>query len=186
MWEGHYFSEELKYVESLGWKVELLDGLVFSRERIFDYYINKFYELKIKAEKEGNQESRYLAKLHLNSLYGFFGKSLEQYEITCTEKPNLTAKDTITIGSRYLNKVIKENPSRSSNVAIAAAVTSYARIHVFKLIVKYYQHLYYVDTDSLFLDCKLDVQELGDELGLMKDELKGSFIKYGYFKPRSP
>ena len=76
MWEGHYFSEELKYVESLGWKVELLDGLVFSRERIFDYYINKFYELKIKAEKEGNQESRYLAKLHLNSLYGFFGKSL--------------------------------------------------------------------------------------------------------------
>ena len=51
MWEGHYFIEELKYVESLGWKVELLDGLVFSRERIFDYYINKFYELKIKAEK---------------------------------------------------------------------------------------------------------------------------------------
>ena len=57
---------------------------------------------------------------------------------------------------------------------------------MFKLIVKYYQHLYYVDTDSLFLDCKLDVQELGDELGLMKDELKGSFIKYGYFIPRSP
>ena len=73
MWKRHYFSEELKYVESLGWKVELLDGVEFSRERIFDNYINKFYELKIKAEKEGNQESRYLAKLHLNSLYGFFG-----------------------------------------------------------------------------------------------------------------
>ena len=38
-----------------------------------------------------------------------------------------------------------------------------------------------MDTDSLFLDCKLDPNEIGDELGLMKDELKGSYIKYGYF-----
>ena len=169
MWEGHYFSEELKYVESLGWKVELLDGLVFSRERIFDYYINKFYELKIKAEKEGNQESRYLAKLHLNSLYGFFGKSLEQYEITCTEKPNLTAKDTITIGSRYLNKVIKENPSRSSNVAIAAAVTSYARIHMIQF--KTLDGVYYTDTDSIFIDRPLPDYFIGKMLGQMDNEL---------------
>ena len=52
---------------------------------------------------------------------------------------------------------------------------------MFKLIKKYYNHLYYVDTDSLFLDTPLDKTEIGDNLGLMKEELKGSFIKYGYF-----
>ena len=43
-------------------------------------------------------ELRYLAKLHLNSLYGFFGKSLEQYEIRIKDEPSTSGKDFIKIG----------------------------------------------------------------------------------------
>ena len=106
------------------------NGTRFHPQRIFDSYIQKLYNLKLTAEKEGNQESRYLAKLHLNSLYGFFGKSLEQFQIKITDKVEGSSKDFINIGDNYLLKILSTQPSKSANVAIAAAVTSYARIHL--------------------------------------------------------
>lgn len=182
-WTGVYFSEELKFVKSIGYEVELIEGLAFTKFKPFDFYIDNLYNLKVKAEREGNKELRFLAKLHLNSLYGFFGKSLEQYYISITDKivPSINTIDFIQVEDNYLIKELKSQSSVTANVSMAAAVTSYARIHMYKLIHKYYEHLYYVDTDSLFLDIKLNDSEIGDRLGLMKDELKGKFIKYGYF-----
>jgi hypothetical protein len=37
---------------------------------VFNKYIKKFYKLKGKAEKDGNDSMRNIAKLLLNSLYG--------------------------------------------------------------------------------------------------------------------
>jgi hypothetical protein len=68
-----------------------------------------------------------------------------------------------------------------SNVAIAAAVTSFnaARIHMIKYKIS--QSIYYTDTDSIFVDQPLDENEIGKELGLMKDELDGCIIKKAVF-----
>lgn len=66
-----------------------------------------------------------------------------------------------------------------SNVAIAAAVTSYARIEMIKYKINY--DIYYTDTDSIFTSDDLTNLELGNEIGLMKDELKGNKINEAYF-----
>lgn len=62
-----------------------------------------------------------------------------------------------------------------SNVAIASAVTAYARMHMIPF--KLNTDCYYSDTDSAFTKTKLDPKLLGDELGLMKDELNGSLVR---------
>jgi hypothetical protein len=66
-----------------------------------------------------------------------------------------------------------------SNVAIASAVTAYARIHMIPF--KLNTDCYYSDTDSVFTKTKLDPSLIGDELGLMKDELDGVLVKEAYF-----
>jgi hypothetical protein len=66
-----------------------------------------------------------------------------------------------------------------SNVAIAAAVTAYARIHMIKY--KLSSNIYYTDTDSIFIDESLPDNEIGKELGLMKDELDGCVIEKAIF-----
>jgi hypothetical protein len=63
-----------------------------------------------------------------------------------------------------------------SHVGIAAAVTSYARIEMLELkmlLNKLGIKLYYTDTDSLFVDKELPTYLIGNELGQLKDELKG-------------
>lgn len=78
-----------------------------------------------------------------------------------------------------LNKTI---PSIvKSNVAIASAITSYARIEMMKYKTLPGINIYYSDTDSIFVDKELPDHFIGSELGQMKDELNGEVIKEAYF-----
>ena len=63
----------------------------------------------------------------------------------------------------------------NSNVGIASAITSYARIHM--IPYKINPNTLYTDTDSIFTTEALPNDLIGKELGLMKDELNGSIIK---------
>jgi hypothetical protein len=64
-------------------------------------------------------------------------------------------------------------------VAIAAAVTSYARIHMIDFIDN--SDVVYTDTDSIFATKLLDNNLVGKDLGLMKDEKNGNIIEEAYF-----
>ena len=64
-------------------------------------------------------------------------------------------------------------------MAIAAAVTSYARIHMIPFIL--HPGTVYTDTDSAFSETPIPIELIGDELGLMKDELDGQIIEEAYF-----
>lgn len=88
---------------------------------------------------------------------------------------NILKKLNIKLNSDYKSYPCLVN----SNVAIASAVTSYARIHMIPF--KLNNNCYYSDTDSVILGNKLENKFIGEELGLMKDELKGGVIKEGYF-----
>jgi hypothetical protein len=66
-----------------------------------------------------------------------------------------------------------------SNVAIAAAITAYARITM--IPYKLMEGTAYSDTDCIFTTDTLDDSLIGDDLGLMKDELKGNIIEEAYF-----
>jgi len=60
-----------------------------------------------------------------------------------------------------------------SNVAIASAITAYARIRMMDFKTIPGVTVFYTDTDSVFMDKELPTEMVGDELGQMKDELNG-------------
>lgn len=69
-WIGIYFTEELKTIIKYGYKVELIKVYNFSKENIFTKYIEFFYKIK----KYATGPLRFIAKMHLNTLYGYFGR----------------------------------------------------------------------------------------------------------------
>lgn len=75
-WTGIYFSEELKAVKEQGYTIKLISGYEFSKAYIFKDYVQHFYNKK----KESTGAERFIAKMHLNQLYGIFGRKLETIE----------------------------------------------------------------------------------------------------------
>jgi hypothetical protein len=202
-WKAVYFSEELKAVEHLGYKFKLIRGYEFSKGNLFDNYVDHFFN--IKRTSVGAQKG--IAKLHLNGLYGYFGRrqdlietinvsnsSIHKYLATRIVKELLKINDkysTLLLSANINHKVLRNlnmicesnikstNKIVMSNVAIAAAVTAYARIHMI-----YYKQLpgtVYTDTDSIFTTNILPEHLIGSDLGLMKDELNGVTIQEGLF-----
>jgi len=202
-WIGVYFSEELKAIVKLGYHVRLIKGYEFSRINLFSGYVHHFYNQK----KQAFGAERWIAKMHLNQLYGVFGRKQESIKTlnvynrdlpfhigTKFIKTIISINDeisTILISNNVDSNIIKELNSKfdtnissfytevKSNVAIAAAVTSYGRIHMIPFILN--GGTVYTDTDSIFTTTPLDPLLLGKDLGLMKDELEGSVIEEAYF-----
>jgi DNA polymerase type B, organellar and viral len=154
-WIGIYFTEELKAISKAGYKVELIKVYNFSKADIFTNYINYFYNIK----KFATGASRLIAKMHLNTLYGYFGRRK-----TLIETKNVFNNDLVKYFGNYtIFSVININENISTilmssnldydlineikdyyndselitnfrnvkaNVAIAAAVRAYARIEI--------------------------------------------------------
>lgn len=99
-------------------------------------------------------------------------KYLIQYENTPIPKKLIYAKKLGYISQEEFEKEIqKKYQSRHLNKAvhIAAAITSYARIHMHKFKTLYNNQCYYTDTDSVFLEKPLDPKYVSkEELGKMK------------------
>jgi hypothetical protein len=203
-WLGVYFSEELKVMVNLGYKIKLINGYEFTKIDLFSNYVNYFYN--IKSFSIGS--SRFLAKLHLNSLYGIFGRKLELNQIIIIKKKDLpqfmlnkVILKIIELNENYiaikvsknlnstilpeLNSQLETNFTDSfstpvkSNVALAAAITAYARITM--IPYKLMEGTAYSDTDCIFTTNTLPDHLVGKELGKMKDELEGNTISEAYF-----
>jgi hypothetical protein len=150
--------------------------------------------------------------MHLNQLYGYFGrrKTLIETRNVFNEElikyyGNYTIFSEIKINENITTILMSSNLDYNlineikdytnlnltssfrnvkSNVAIASAVTSYARIEMMELkmlLIKLGIKLYYTDTDSIFTDKEIPNYLIGKELGQLKDELNGKVIKKGYF-----
>lgn len=75
-WKGWYFSEELKYAKSLGYKINVFKGYSFNREsNVFKKYIEEIYSFKTNPK---NVIQKSIAKSLLNNLFGRFGIDLEK------------------------------------------------------------------------------------------------------------
>jgi len=198
-----YFSEELKAAEKLGYKIKLLKGQSFSRAKMFNNYIEDFYLIKKEADKDSPE--RFIAKLHLNTLYGIFGKTRDILETKIINAKDITnylvtrVVDTIVelqldlvilllknkrnieglkqLKDDYVcfnnsNKIKNNTTIVKSNVAIASAVTAYARTLMIKYKCTEGINVYYSDTDSIITDKPLPTSS---EIGGLKNEI----IKYG-------
>ncbi|KDR65024.1 hypothetical protein GALMADRAFT_82379 [Galerina marginata CBS 339.88] len=203
-WKGTYFSEELKEAVKYGYKIKMLKGYEYSKYDLFKSYIEHFYNIK----KISFGAQRFIAKMHLNQLYGYFGRKQELLETVNINKSELA----FYANTRIIKTIIESNDNTltlllysnlnvdilseikeivsmklnnneysfvKSNVGIAAAVTAYARIHMIPFKVNC--DIYYSDTDSIFTSTKLDPKFLGLDIGLMKDELNGLLIEEAYF-----
>jgi len=178
----------------------MISGYEFTKTNLFNEYVKTFYEIK----RTGNPLNRAIAKLLLNNLYGYFGRkqvniitenvkniNLEAILLTRIVKSITQINDEYStvlsysnINHKLLNQLNNEvhhiniknlqSPIKS-NVALAAAVTSYARIHMIPFKID--PNTLYTDTDSIFTSKTINSNLLGDALGLMKDELKGLVIK---------
>lgn len=156
---------ELQYAYDNG-HIESVEYLItYKPAIIFDDYIDYFYKLRLKYKAEGNKVFDFMTKRMMNSLYGKFGQKIdsmlfeeevdeERYEcLSVIDKDTGEWTKELTIG--HSRKVYKEAAEEGYNsfVAIAAQVTSLARIQLWKLIKKCgIENMYYCDTDSLFVN----------------------------------
>lgn len=159
-----------------------------SSKNLFKNYIDKWTNVKIKADKDGNKGMRQIAKLMLNSLYGKFGvnpNSAYKVPYLCSETGLIKYKSV-----KELRKPIY--------VPVASFITSYAReitISTSQKIKSYSIDKYnvdkyiYSDTDSVhtlltekeLLECGIDVDNY--KLGHWKNE--GEFKKAKYLRAKT-
>lgn len=120
---------------------EILDGCWFDTAvGIFDKYIDKYKELKLKSKGA----LRTLAKLFLNNLYGKMASS------TVSSWKYAVTKEDGTIAF----KTICENDKKAGYIAVGSAITSYARNFTITAAQKNYHGVdeagfIYADTDSI-------------------------------------
>ena len=165
----------------------------YSQTLIFNDFIEHFYEIK----KHSSGPTKFISKLMLNTLYGVFGRKQELLKTININSKDINdytnthiVKNVLEIDNDIYTLLVYQNLdvdtinelnvtldtdisdkvySVKSNVAIAAAVTAYARIHMIQF--KTLPGVYYTDTDSIFIDRALPGHLIGKELGMMDNEL---------------
>jgi len=160
---------------------------MYNPEDLFSEFVQFFYGLKQYYRSEKNPVFEKMAKLILNSLYGKFGQRVKEIE-PVGEDPfvemGIREVKDIDSGERWREIIVnhtiyvertEEEESIHSFPAIAAHVTDYARLHLWKLIQKAgRKNVLYVDTDSLFVNRegyeRLQDEISPDELGKLKLE----------------
>lgn len=189
----YYYKEILKALE-LGYKIKLIRGFKYEKEEfLFKSFVEEIYEIR---KNSTSKSMNSIAKLILNSLYGRFGmkiftqstKFIKSQDIKNIKK-DFNIKNIFYIGNDlYTVSVTKKSENKKdlyknsvdteTAVQIASTVTSLARIFMYKFKTLEDNKCYYTDTDSIFLQKKLDSKYLGNELGEFKLEYE---INEGFF-----
>nr|YP_009493062.1 DNA-directed RNA polymerase [Ganoderma tsugae]AWJ63857.1 DNA-directed RNA polymerase [Ganoderma tsugae] len=193
-WTGIYTGVEYRRALELGYKLKIIDGLMFNAKFIFREYVSALYDIKLNSEKGS---PRYIiAKLLLNSLYGRFAIDPNLYKHNLISEAqldeyalNYKIEDIDSLGNgklliRYFDeKVVDYKPEyqmMSTSIAISAAITAGARTYMNYFLLNY--DVYYTDTDSAYIKGKLDPKFVGDVIGQFK--LEGVFDEVVFLAPK--
>lgn len=197
-WIGVYFSEELKVAVELGYQIVLIEAIEFEKSKPFDRFVDCFYDLKTNSI---DKIERLIAKLMANALYGKTAQKpitrltkimSDNQEILNIHIKYTNVKTSLIMGDKYLveydinpNDDLIKDPllyihlwneamdcieSNDSCVQIASAVTSYARILLHELKINT-NDVIYCDTDSIVTTKPISINYLGDQIGLLKNEV---------------
>ena len=195
-WVDVYYHKEILKAIELGYRVKMLRGFKYEKEdHIFTSFITNMYQKRINST---NNSLNYIAKLVMNSLYGRFGMKIfvESTKFLTSQqvfehKSRYTIRDIKQIGNADLYNVSlipligldKVNYKNSINtetaVQIASVVTAEARIYMYDFKNIKNNKCYYTDTDSIFLQHKLEEKYVNTKLGGFKLEYEfyeGMFI----------
>ena len=136
----HYNVYNPEYMS--GWKFKASVGM-------FDKYIDKWMEAKIKASKESNPGMRYISKMYLNQIYGKYAQDTR-----------MVNKVPFFDGEKVRYYYSEPKSRKGLYIAVASFVTSYARLKTIssaqKIMDDYNSgksdiQFVYSDTDSLKL-----------------------------------
>jgi len=189
-WSDMIFSSELDNAVKLGYQFEILWGYKFEPKNVFKSYVDCLYALRLEYPK--SHPLNLIAKLLLNSLYGRFGMIDEFPDIIIfkdkksfnefMKNTNLEILELIELGDKLLVKYRSDDKNQqtmlygnlethNTNVAIASAITGYARVHMSQFKNNPDFILYYTDTDSAYISKPLPKDLVNSKvLGLMKLE----------------
>ena len=155
---------ELFAAIELGHVAGIHDWVAYDMTQLFTDYVEYFYEWRKACNGSSDSIGATIAKLFLNTLYGKFGQRSTTWH-PCDKGISTTYKqwdeyDCDTGEWRRFRTIgdttYQESEPRDAHFAIpsiAAFVTSYARQYLLWLIeLAGWEHVYYVDTDSLLVD----------------------------------
>lgn len=193
-WVGWVCSAEMDRCIELGYTFTIIKGYTFEVGDIFKAFIETMYKLRLEFPK--GHPLNDVAKLLSNSLYGKFAmkpsaSKLEIYNITDAEDRAIF-KELLRVWGESVQEwievdnhlfVVRDSlvPLTSSdeeshyhgldiNIAVASAITSYARVYMSSVKNNPNFNLYYSDTDSAVTDAPLPDFAVGTELGQFKLE----------------
>lgn len=151
-----------------GWKFRYRTG-------IFNAYVDKWVNVKVTAEKEGNGAERAVAKMFLTNLYGKFGKN----PLVASKIPYLDKSGVVKYYQTDFE--IKE----SIYIPLALFVTSESRYITISAAQQNYKRFIYADTDSLHLEGTeepIGIKVDKYELGAWKNE--GNFLRAKFLRAK--
>lgn len=179
---------------------EVKNVCIYEADNYFESYVDYFYTKRLASKKIKDKVHDYLYKLFMNTLYGKFGQRNENWEPVADIDPEIidtyTIYDTTTKTSETYkvfgghvwkkNELGEREESVNSFPAVAAHVTSYARMLLWEAIeTAGIENVYYCDTDSIMCN-ETGYNRLkaagflhDSELGKLKLEKIGTLHLYG-------
>lgn len=159
---------------------------LYEHAPIFKEFVTYLYEKRLQADNAEDPLDGYSYKILLNSHYGKWGQN--GYKTIKLGRQQFEAYRTFEVIDGETGKVIKyrqlgydlemtvvEGSSREAFPAIAAHVTSYARMYLYNLVsLAGHSNVFYIDTDSLLVNAagahQLESFRSDSELGGLKVE----------------
>lgn len=188
------FSKEIQLGISAGYKYKLHYGYRMELAPICEKFFEKMISVKTEAKAQGKLSLTWAAKITANSGYGYFGfdpynrtvlriygKNMEEHVESLADNAQLSYRRE---GDAFICHERTNVMLPDVNVAVAAAITSYARMRLWELIQDIKDaggEVYYCDTDSVH--CSIDIVDhkilgpkwcglgKGKNLGELKREL---------------
>jgi len=184
------FSEEIDYDI---YEYKFIEGLEFKKAKFKAKFFNDGFQRKAQAKADNNPAMSQAHKIIINSGYGFWGlRTMERDGVIISSSENPTylpylhSDRLINImehGDYTFSRVKKDLDVKDFNVGVAAAISSYARLKLHKLLTaikKAGGEIFYSDTDSVICNINLNDHPAlkkefqwdgnGVELGSLKNE----------------
>lgn len=177
-------TPELIYAFDQGWIKKAYQFAWYAKAPVLKAYAEYFTQLKIKYEQENNPGMRALTKIFPNAVYGKFAQKDHQLEEIGECDPRIVEfidgydADTkqyyqILCYGGHAYKATTGIVAPNGFIAIAAAITAYARMRLWTAMQSAgLDNVYHVATDSLIVN-----QDGYDRLKNMLDPYKIGFLK---------
>lgn len=198
-------TPEIKFVLKHGKIIRVKELCVYKMRVIYKDFVDFFYGVKKQATIENDKVTREIAKLIMNSGYGWWATKKHTLKHISVSKENRVIKydekilkigettqtqQKIQLGYQiFLQQTNNNENAFDSFVAIASFVTSYARMSLVKFIlIAERENVIYVDTDSVIVNKRgyrnLENQKVIDKYKLGYLKLEKTIHNVKVIKPK--